>query len=507
MPHPKLTAEQRLAAGTPAQFVYIESAPGSGKTTVAAERFGVERFASAVPLRGVLGLSFTRSAAAELSARVMARWGGAAVDFPHHISTLDEMHVRTLHMLIDKGAITWDRSHDRFDVVDNYAGEAALRFVNPGGYAPIAYVTKKRKISSIWKVVGTPTQCLGKVIDHQSILDRGVISHEDVRRVLTFAYTQSDLRDMIGEFIADNFYSVIVDEIYDAAALDIAFIEVARDRDLRITVIGDPWQALYGWRGATPDMVPGLVEGHRSFGTYPLSASFRFSGGQMPALAARLRLGRGVELPVGTSTEVDVALAHTWAQLWNCGDNVLPIAFRTIGSNLDAAMLLLLDVIARQTFTIHAFGYEQAISRLRLTDSSDADRLAALTPIADALGNGGSVQEIVQGLKDAMIELGSTVQIRRGKSDGIRMAALEALRRRLQQTDTLIQGLTVHQAKGRQWRRVGVGLSASERAMLAEGLRPLVDAHCILYVAVTRAQEKCVELALTPGLAAVSDAS
>ncbi len=61
----KLTNAQVLAAAAPDRLVNVISAPGSGKTTIAAERYGYQRY-QAGDLRGVLGLIFNRSAAAEL---------------------------------------------------------------------------------------------------------------------------------------------------------------------------------------------------------------------------------------------------------------------------------------------------------------------------------------------------------------------------------------------------------------------------------------------------------
>jgi DNA helicase II / ATP-dependent DNA helicase PcrA len=97
----RLTDEQALAAAAEDQFVNIVSVPGSGKTTVAAERFGYERYGR-TDARGVLGLSFTRSAAAELNARIVSRWGSGCVAFLHWVSTFDELHVRLFQLLLDK---------------------------------------------------------------------------------------------------------------------------------------------------------------------------------------------------------------------------------------------------------------------------------------------------------------------------------------------------------------------------------------------------------------------
>ena len=52
----QLTDAQVLAAAAPDRLVNIISAPGSGKTTIAAERYGYLRY-QASDLRGVLGLT------------------------------------------------------------------------------------------------------------------------------------------------------------------------------------------------------------------------------------------------------------------------------------------------------------------------------------------------------------------------------------------------------------------------------------------------------------------
>jgi DNA helicase-2/ATP-dependent DNA helicase PcrA len=67
------------------------------------------------------------------------------------------------------------------------------------------------------------------------------------------------------------------------------------------------------------------------------------------------------------------------------------------------------------------------------------------------------------------------------------------LRRRLGRRD-LIPGLSVHQAKGCEWPRVGVALRDSDIGILAAGLRQLEPEHNVLYVALTRARHVCGRL-------------
>jgi len=65
---------------------------------------------------------------------------------------------------------------------------------------------------------------------------------------------------------------------------------------------------------------------------------------------------------------------------------------------------------------------------------------------------------------------------------------------RLACADRFLPGLTVHQAKGREWDAVGIRLTESERTALAGGLALENDSHRKLYVACTRARCTTVEV-------------
>jgi len=49
-------------------------------------------------------------------------------------------------------------------------------------------------------------------------------------------------------WISVTYSDLIVDEIYDAAELDLLIAGMAGQAGLTVRVIGDPWQAVYGWR-------------------------------------------------------------------------------------------------------------------------------------------------------------------------------------------------------------------------------------------------------------------
>lgn len=493
----RLTDRQVVAAASDQPFSNIVSAPGSGKTTVAAERFGYLVHQRAADRRGVLGLSFTRSAVSELSSRISARWGHPTIWLPNLVTTFDDLHVRVLHHLLSLRLIRWPAGHMSVTVLDEYRGMTGFRFREPGSYKRVAACDAGTGLLySGGRRVTKNEYGFGSQADHAAALAAGYCSHEDVRWLLRSAIASIDsVPDAISAWIASNFRHIVIDEIYDADGLDLWTALAAGDAGTEITVVGDPWQALYGWRGATPDKVTTLLEG-LPFYEYELPDSFRFRGSQMPDLARQLRSSEPVNVPRGASDGVDVVLARRWSDLWKVGENVLPLAFRTIQNATDAMLNLLLDEVTRRKLGRGSYGRATACVYLRLDPAEIGPvQAASLDPVLNALAAGASGADVLELLRDAAAGLGVARRPTklRGKSEATRQGEVDALRLRLERDD-LVPGLTVHQAKGREWSRVGVALSAKDELVLATGLQPLVEDHCVLYVALTRAKESCVAL-------------
>jgi DNA helicase-2/ATP-dependent DNA helicase PcrA len=115
-----LTAEQRRAAATTAPHAFIIAAPGAGKTTVAAERYGVNGYLDSQPGLRTLGVSFARSATQEFRHRVHGRWGASAVGWPHDIKTLDSLHCELISHLLVTSTLRWPGGHTELTVLDTW---------------------------------------------------------------------------------------------------------------------------------------------------------------------------------------------------------------------------------------------------------------------------------------------------------------------------------------------------------------------------------------------------
>ena len=169
----------------------------------------------------------------------------------------------------------------------------------------------------------------------------------------------------------------------------------------------------------------------------------------------------------------------------------------------DAALNLLLDVVTRSRLGTQSYGREGAITKLGLDrDRFFAQQEEVFAPLVAGLREGRSAAAVLDELREAIKALGAR---RPNPLSDEKEAAAEAqlarLAARLNQP-TVVPGLTIFQAKGREWDRVGVVLSRAQVTTLASGLRELDEEHSIIYVAITRAKVACCRLSDTSGVEA-----
>lgn len=490
-----LTDEQKAAATAQADLVYIEASPGSGKTTVATERYGIIRYSGARDPRGVIAVSFARSARGELAERVRRRWGSDATRWPHKVWTLDSLHRALLQHLLRAGAIVWPNGHTELVTLDSWRGQPGCRPVDVGQWIREVRLNEG-KVESFARRGRRSGRFITQAAPHKQLLEQGFCTHDEVRQVLVGAFRSESLRDAVGEYLRSTMRALIVDEIFDGNPLDLALVALAAQMDVPTTIIGDPWQALYAFRGATPHLVPNLLE-QLDFSHQPINESFRFRTDEMKELASELRAGNAVQLPVGSPADVDVVLASEWAPLWSAADEVLPLSFGQPDNRLDAAIAVLLDQVVSSHFRhLSTFGPEAAAILGLSTDdfrNEVADLLAPVVrmlPGADTDGATAALHELRDRLRE---HTGTTIRQLQPSNRARRIANLAALGRRLT-GGYVVPGMTIHQAKGREWERVGVVLREGEVGRLAAGLEQESENHRKLYVALTRAKDRTVRI-------------
>lgn len=488
MRRPPPTDEQKRIATSPAPLVFVESVPGSGKTTVVAERFGVLRHHRlAADPRGVVAVSFARSAVSELRRRVKRRWGSRTTARPNAVMTMDGLHRGVVEFFLRTGAIHWPGEILAPKLIDSWARQKGASRVSPSGPRSQRWelALNGTTVAIQYRVVESP--CWGmqypKKQDYVDSLTQGVCTHDEIRQLVGLALGRPELRNAIDSYLTRSLAHLLVDESFDLNGLDSLLVRRAIESGVPVTLVGDPWQALYEWRGARPDMVHQLLADY-SFQTLPLHRSFRFSTDQTRGLADRLRRGLGVVLEPSTGA-ADVVLASEWDHLQVSGPDVIPLSFGQLDCQADASITLLLEVVTLARLNERALNVTEALRCLR-REAESIELEGTLRMLRDS-----SVA-----LTNVMDELRLATKVggeRRPSLPGARMDSrlgrLALLREWLTCDRQYVAGLTFHQAKGREWCSVDVVLDANARQILQSGLDKAEEEHRRIYVGLTRASE------------------
>lgn len=243
-----LSPEQRAAADSRARYVRIIAGPGSGKTTTLAARAVSLLLDQGVSPRTLVCVSFTRKASLELRDRVesaLAETLGAhrAAPLAAHV-TFGTMHSWCLSLLRQYGpAINLPESLtvlDEFDVTDIKKSLAAETRLD-GEALEMAYAQHKLAIGAC---------------DYDDLL----VKVRDLLDGFGGEAMQRRLMDM-GSRMA-----IIYDEFQDIGPVEWEILR--RLGPHRLTVVGDPDQNIYSWRGTDLRFLidfPGHFPGAESF--------------------------------------------------------------------------------------------------------------------------------------------------------------------------------------------------------------------------------------------------
>ena len=483
------------------KLVFIEAGPGTGKTTVAVERFGVYRFTRIRPGGGgVRMLAFTRAVTAELRRRIRARWGeGALSSDLGSVSTIDGDFHRVLEFLRANDLIDWPENPPAVTPVNSWSDVDGVVKYNYGEWQNDTYRVSlvDGKVVTITDQKAGPSEWyIGKTV-LTNALKHGVCTHEDVRTIVIEA-TQpgTAAADAVVEWLRRRVAHLIVDEVFDADEADLTLIDLYRRADSHITVIGDPWQALYEWRKSVPATVRSTLIAS-DFVELALQTSRRFQG-SMVDLTATLR-GNPTALPplFPAEHQPNVVLAPTWRHLWDLPDWVLPLAHRgRLSTITDAFVTLFIDELAQLHLGEPSPLRAEAV-RIVFQDDDTVGRLTTeLVPVREAL-----LQSPADGLAALRASHlgGRQPTALAADREAALLQLMDRIARRLHHTGTFTKGLSVHQAKGCEWDHVGAYLDDRDRSSLTQGLDQNNAQDRVVYVALTRAKHTTVLIEPPPG--------
>ncbi|MDQ4145953.1 MAG: ATP-dependent helicase, partial [Actinomycetota bacterium] len=284
----RLNDEQRAAVEAVRGPVCILAGAGSGKTTTITRRIANQVASGAVEATSILAMTFTDKAAGEMRSRVEALGVTGVRTRTFHAAALGQLR----HLAAEQpGQIMPSKAVALRQLANSLP--KPYRFRPAGDLATEIEWAKNRRI--------TPAEYESSLGQHQPPIppnlmasiyrryeagkaERGLIDFEDVLE-LTIQMFQKD--DLARDQFAARYSAFTVDEYQDVNLLQETLLREWVGPHDDLCVVGDDYQSIYGFTGATPDYLLDMPSRFVGTKVVRLEENYR-STPQVLALANRL---------------------------------------------------------------------------------------------------------------------------------------------------------------------------------------------------------------------------
>jgi len=309
-----LNPEQRRAVLQTRGAVCILAGAGSGKTTTITRRIAWQVASGAFPADRILAVTFTDKAAREMRSRLEALGADGVAARTFHAAALGQLRwlapARLGEILPSKGLIVRRIANCLprpycFRHASDLAGEierAKNRRISPDGYLDALGAHEPPLPADlmlrVYRTYEREKQ-EADMIDFEDLLELAIrLFEEDERSAALFR---------------ERFHAFTVDEYQDVNLLQQTLLDHWLGGREELCAVGDDYQAIYGFTGATPDYLLALPERFSAATVVTLESNYR-STEQVLELANKLvpRLGGAVKSlqatrPSGVEPERHVA--------------------------------------------------------------------------------------------------------------------------------------------------------------------------------------------------------
>ncbi|MEO6170245.1 MAG: DNA helicase II [Lysobacter sp.] len=321
-----LNPAQRAAVSAPPGHYLILAGAGSGKTRVLTHRIGWLNEVVGVPTHGILAVTFTNKAAAEMRLRVDAQLRNGARG----------MWIGTFHGLAHRLLrLHWQEAKlpEAFQVLDS---DDQLRLVKRVVQALELDDSRFPPRQIAWWINGQKDE--GRRPQHlqpgYGAQSPGEQWDEVMRRCYEAYQERCDRAGLVDfaelllrahELLRDNpallahyrhrFGEILVDEFQDTNAIQYGFIRLLAGATGKVFVVGDDDQSIYGWRGAKVENVQKFLLDFSGAETIKLEQNYRSSANILDAANAVIahnpdRLGKKLWTDSGGGEPIDVYQAY-----------------------------------------------------------------------------------------------------------------------------------------------------------------------------------------------------
>ncbi|WP_417606289.1 DNA helicase II [Oceanimonas baumannii] len=275
--------KQREAVAAPSQNMLVLAGAGSGKTRVLVHRIAWLMQVEQVPASGILAVTFTNKAAAEMRSRVEQLLGGRL--FGLWLGTFHGL----AHRLLRAHHLDANLPQD-FQILDSDDQLRLLKRIlksmnlDEKQWPPrqVAGYINGRKDEGLRpgdiQVLNDPLQKTYRQIYqvYQDTCDRAGLV--DFAELLLRAHELWLHKPHILAHYQQRFRHILVDEFQDTNSIQYAWLRMLAGEQSRVMIVGDDDQSIYGWRGARVENISRFLQDFPGAETVRLEQNYRSTG-------------------------------------------------------------------------------------------------------------------------------------------------------------------------------------------------------------------------------------
>lgn len=286
-----LNDAQREAVCAPTSNVLVLAGAGSGKTRVLVHRIAWLMQAENISPYGILAVTFTNKAAAEMRGRIENLLGMPA----------SGMWVGTFHGIAHRLLRAhWKEAElpQTFQIMDSEDQHRALkRVIREMGLDEKRWVPREAQ----WWINGKKDEGLRPDnIEHKNdtFLKHMVEIYReyeamcqrngslDFAELLLRAYELWVKRPDVLMHYQQRFQNILVDEFQDTNTIQYAWIKILAGNNANVFIVGDDDQSIYGWRGAQIENIYKFSKDYKNASSFRLEQNYRSTGNILGAANA-----------------------------------------------------------------------------------------------------------------------------------------------------------------------------------------------------------------------------
>jgi DNA helicase II / ATP-dependent DNA helicase PcrA len=374
-----LDPEQRVAAGAAPGPLLVVAGPGTGKTRTLTHRLAYLVAEQGVPAERCLAITFTRRACAELRERLDALLAGDAGRM--EVTTFHGLGLRILreqHAAVGLGpGFRVADEVERLELLTELLGssEREARRLLP------ELARRKRARAARWPDLdAAASEVAGPLARYEAAMRKADLVDLDDLLALPVMLLAGD--PTLAARYRERFGFVAVDEYQDVDELQYRLLRLLTTPEANLCVIGDPDQAIYGFRGADVGFFLRFAEDFPAATTVRLTRNYRSSpaivAGALQAIGpSTLVAGRELAAMAGQEEAPTRITVHQAASELAEAEFVV----RSIDRLLGGASFLSLDSGRADGGAEHGLSFAD-VAVLYRTDAQSG-------PLAEALGRAG----------------------------------------------------------------------------------------------------------------------